>query len=123
MARLLAIDFDRIEARYVLASPKGRRLKIHAAGSVPLPENTPEEEQSPSSSGELLRTALSEQGLRPAASLVGVDRTGIELLHLTLPPGTAPEVIWKPPVLVMLGAPLDEMAATQPAIEVVEAVQ
>ncbi len=92
MTRLLAIDFDAIEVRYVLASPRGRRLKVHAAGSVLLSAESEDTELSPAACGEMLRSALAEQGYGASTALVAIDRAGVELLHLTLPPATDAEL-------------------------------
>ena len=92
MARLLAVDWDRHEARYVLATSSGENLKIRAATSVPLVDvaeggNAPHPDV-----GGSLRAALADQQVTRAVTLVGVERASIELLHFTLPPATDREL-------------------------------
>jgi len=92
MARLLAVDWDRHEARYVLATSSGENVKIRAATSVPLVDvaeggNAPHPDV-----GGSLRAALADQNVKRAVTLVGVERASIELLHFTLPPATDNEL-------------------------------
>ena len=92
MARLLAVDWDRHEARYVLASGAADGLSIVAAASVPLVDvaeggNAPHPDV-----GGSLRAALADHSLARATTLVGVERSSIELLHFTLPPASEAEL-------------------------------
>ncbi|MCH8924235.1 MAG: hypothetical protein IIA67_13935, partial [Planctomycetes bacterium] len=90
MARLLAIDWDGKEARYVVAMAHGARLKFEAAGSLPI-ESDSEAADSPAQLGAALRSALAGKAGR-ATVIVGVERSQIELVSLTLPPASDAEL-------------------------------
>ncbi|MBN2022500.1 MAG: hypothetical protein JW809_06865 [Pirellulales bacterium] len=98
MAHLLAIDWDRTEARFVLASASGRTIQIRAAGSVPrgAPTGSDADAESDDAAdvrlGEVLGEALKRHGIGRATVLLGVDRGSVELLHLSLPPATDDEL-------------------------------
>ncbi len=92
MSQLLAIDWDRREARYVLASARGGKLTIAAARSIVIPELPEEDVTELPDVGELLKGALAEGKLGRVVTLVGVDRASIDLLHLTLPPAEDAEL-------------------------------
>jgi hypothetical protein len=91
MARLLALDWDDHEARYVVASTRGAQLVIDAAGSIPVPTPTDE-----SDARQTLVSALSsDPALRKIGrvrTLVAIDRSQVELLSLTLPPASDAEL-------------------------------
>ncbi len=86
MARHLAIDWDAREVRFVLATVQGRELRVDAAGAAPLGQAAPGERALQPMLGEVLAAALSPLKLGRMQALVGVDRTSIEVLDLTLPP-------------------------------------
>lgn len=99
MPKYLAIDWDCSEVRfiYAFASSRASKLRILAAESVPVPDAT---ERSPddlaSEIGTLLRAALDRHNIGRVPVLVAVERTGIELLPLSLPPasdGELPELV------------------------------
>jgi len=92
MPRILAIDWDRCEARYVLAMARGAQVQIEAAGAVVLPE--PEEGAGlPAAEiGARLGEALAAQRVGRAMTLVGVDRASNDLMALTLPPASEAEL-------------------------------
>ncbi len=92
MTRILAVDWDRHEVRYVLATTKGASVRIRAAASVPLPETDDDAGGLHPELGDTLRTALAGQGTGRAATLVGIDRASVELLHFTLPPASDAEL-------------------------------
>ena len=92
MARILAVDWDRHEARYVLVSTSGDSLSVRAAGSVPLVDvaeggNAPHPDV-----GGSLRAALAERKVSATSTIVAVERSSIELLHFTVPPATDTEL-------------------------------
>ncbi len=84
MPRLLAIDWDRSEARYVVADVRGQDLTFEAAGALPL-SGERDTAASRAQLAETLRAALSGKASR-ATTLVSIDRSQIELVSLTLPP-------------------------------------
>jgi Tfp pilus assembly PilM family ATPase len=93
MPKLLAVDWDRCEVRYVYASAHGAQLRILAAESVVIAEA--EERSDAETAQELgtqLRAALERNHVGQTPTLVGIDRTGLELLPLTLPPAADAEL-------------------------------
>ena len=97
MARILAVDWDRREVRYVLAATTAGRLKVLAASSAPMVYVTSGDDEPHPALGESLRAALGGRRVGRAVTLVGVDRASIELLDLNLPPATdaeLPELVW-----------------------------
>jgi Tfp pilus assembly PilM family ATPase len=92
MPQILAVDWDRHEARYVLASVAGGEVRVLAAESVSLVDvseggDTPHPDLSGS-----LAAALADQNLGRAAVLVGVERSAIELLYFMVPPASDTEL-------------------------------
>lgn len=92
MTRILAVDWDRREARYVLASTHGEKLTIHAAAAIPPADVLPDGDNAPLGPGELLRAALGRHKVDRVVTLVGVDRASIELMHFALPPANDAEL-------------------------------
>jgi Tfp pilus assembly PilM family ATPase len=95
MARIIAIDWDRHEARCVVASAAGGRLRILTARSVRLVDWTEGGESRPDVVGSL-RAVLDDTRAGRAVVLVGVDRANVELMNLTLPPakpGELPQLV------------------------------
>jgi Tfp pilus assembly PilM family ATPase len=91
MARWLAFDWDQQEARYVVASGRGSRLVIEAAGRVDLAAE-PGDGSSRLSVGSALHDALAPQRLGRARVLLGIGRNQVEVLNLTLPPSSDAEL-------------------------------
>jgi len=89
MKPLLAIEWDRHEVRYVLATRQGGEVRIRAVHSELLPQTDEPLSVEP---GETLKKALTGQGHRRAVTLVGVDRSRVELMHFTLPPARDSEL-------------------------------
>jgi Tfp pilus assembly PilM family ATPase len=92
MSHLLAVDWDQHETRYVLASVSGEKLRVQALAAVPLVDVVEGGEAPHPDVGNSLRAALAEKKVGRPQALVGVDRSGIELLHLTLPPAQDAEL-------------------------------
>lgn len=92
MPRMLAVDWDRHEARYVLATAAGETLQIRAAASAPLVDVVEGGGEPQPDLGHSLRAALAREKVGRAVTLVGVDRGSVELLHFTLPPATDAEL-------------------------------
>jgi hypothetical protein len=93
MRRYLAVDWDRCEARFLCASAQGSRLSILAVESVaisPAPERS--DEQTAAEIGTKLRAALDRHNVGQLPALVSVERMGMELLPLTLPPAADAEL-------------------------------
>jgi hypothetical protein len=93
MAKLLAIDWDRSEARFVYASGHGSQLHILAAESVAIAEVAERsDEETALEIGVQLRAALDRHNVGQAPALVAIERTGLELLPLSLPPAADAEL-------------------------------
>ena len=96
MARMLAVDWDRHEARYVLGTTGTGKVQVHAVGAVSLVDVAEGgSEPQPDLSGSLA-AALADEKIGRLPALIGVERSSIELLHFTLPPAKDSEL----PVLV-----------------------
>ena len=99
MPKYLAIDWDHCEARFVYASAsaRGSRLRILAAESVPLTEEAERSaEETCAAIGGQLRAALDRHSIGRVPTLVCIERTGMELLPLSLPPaadGELPDLV------------------------------
>lgn len=92
MSQFLAIEWDEHEARFVVASGGRSAVTVRAAGTIPLVDVAEGgSEPQPDLVGSL-RAALAERKLGRATTLVGVARSRIELLHLTLPPAADHEL-------------------------------
>lgn len=85
MPRLLALDWTRHEARYVLASGGNDKLSVISAGAFDLSELSDEEYADPRKLGEALNAHLSTVKPGRAATLVGIDRPLVELMEFTVP--------------------------------------
>ncbi len=87
MARIVALEWSRHEARFVIARVAGRTLVIERAVGVKLgadeagPNNVHDE-----SVGRLLAGAFAAVGLKRARALVALGRGAAEILDLTVPP-------------------------------------
>jgi len=96
VARMLAVDWDRHEARYVLGTTGAGKVQVHAMGAVSLVDvSEGGSEPQPDLSGSLA-AALADEKIGRLPALIGVERSSIELLHFTLPPAKDGEL----PVLV-----------------------
>lgn len=90
MARLLALDWDQQEARYVVAHTRGTQLLVEAAASVSL--HTADGGTSRLHLGPALQAALAPYKVSRAVTCVAVERSQIEFLDLTLPPSSDAEL-------------------------------
>jgi Tfp pilus assembly PilM family ATPase len=86
MVRVLAVDWDQYEARCLLASVTGEKIQVLHAGAVPLVDVVEAGGKSQPDIGGSLRSAMADQKPGRVTVLVGVNRTSVELLNLTLPP-------------------------------------
>ena len=89
MAQMLAIDWDEVEVRFVLARSEGGRLRISSAGTSPIP---PDETSEASNVAQAIQAALSGRKLGRCTVLVGLGRADLEFLTLTLPPAKEAEL-------------------------------
>ena len=92
MARVLAIDWDGREARCLLATASGDKLRVLAAASVPLVDVAEGGGQSRPDVGGSLRAAMGDWSVGRAATIVAVNRAKVELMNFTLPPAKDPEL-------------------------------
>lgn len=92
MARILAVDWDQHEARYVLATTSGATVKIRHADCVSLVDVSEGGGEPRPDLGGSLAAALADQNVGRATALVGVERSSIELLRFTLPPAKDQEL-------------------------------
>lgn len=116
MPKYLAIDWDSSEARlvYAAASARGSRLRILAAESVPLTEISGQSAlETAAAVGAQLRAALDRHSIGRVPTLVCIERTGLELLPLSLPPATDAEL----PELVANEVLRDSAAAAEGAFD------
>lgn len=86
MPRLLAIEWDQHEARFVTATTGRNRLTIDSAGSISLPQADDGERLPPAEVGQAVRAGLKQQGAGGGSCLLGISRSSIELCQITLPP-------------------------------------
>ena len=82
--RLLAIDWDDNELRYLLCSVQKATLSVIKSGACPL-----DAESDPASA---LRNVVKEERIEPCPALLALGRSKVELLYLTLPPCTPAEI-------------------------------
>ncbi|MFV2066624.1 MAG: hypothetical protein ACC645_06550 [Pirellulales bacterium] len=92
MPRLLAVDWDHSEVRYVLADARGGRLRIVAAAAKELPSTEDQDEPRRTEIAQWLKQQLAGRRKGRTETLVGLDRASLELLHLTLPPARDDEL-------------------------------
>jgi Tfp pilus assembly PilM family ATPase len=111
MARIIAIDWDRNEARCVVASTVGGRRRLLTATSVPL-VNWAEEGQSRPDVAGSLRAVLDQSRAGRGTVLVGVDRATVDLIPLSLPPAKPSEL----PELVAMQVSRQSQTAEEDAI-------
>ncbi len=91
MSRLIAIDWDRTELRFVAASARAGRLIVGQAGCV-WADDAESGWSSPEQLGAALRQALRSRGIGRGELVVVLDRASVELLELKLPPATDAEL-------------------------------
>lgn len=86
MARLLALDWTRHEARYILATESSGALTVNSAGSLDLSALSDEEFHNAEKLGETLQAGLASVKPGRAVTLIGIDRPSVELLEFSVPP-------------------------------------
>jgi Tfp pilus assembly PilM family ATPase len=109
MGRLIALEWDTIEARCVVARTQGGSATIEDAFAVPLETDSEAEAtvREPAVSGEIA-AALASRRLGRGEAMIAVGRANVELRLLSLPPAPAEEL----PELVRFQA-LREFSALQ----------
>lgn len=91
MARLLAVDWDQREVRYVLANTRGQQLSIAEVASRAFSPGGGDGFER-RDAGAWLRAELARHRWGRAETLIGLDRANIELLHMDLPPARDDEL-------------------------------
>jgi Tfp pilus assembly PilM family ATPase/Tfp pilus assembly protein PilN len=81
-SRLIALEWDQAEARLVLASRRGRQLRVEAAERVELPT----EGEVGDALRERVRGVLDRHRVGKGECLLAVGRSAVEMKHLALPP-------------------------------------
>ncbi|MCH8924124.1 MAG: hypothetical protein IIA67_13375 [Planctomycetes bacterium] len=89
MARIIALEWDDVEARIVVGNPRAGRVVVEEAFAVDLRTSAATTRDATSVVGEKIAAALSARHISPTTTLVAVGRPSIELKRLSLPP--APE--------------------------------
>ena len=92
MPRLLALEWDPLEARFLLATVKRGSVVLEQAGAIPLPPAVEGEKLPPETAGQIIRTALAVRKIGSLPALVVVGRSQVELRQLTLPPAPDEEL-------------------------------
>lgn len=90
MARLIAIDWDRIEARMIVARTQGDGLVVDRVLAVPL--QLEGQENAPENLEQELAKALGTDGLPKGQTLMAIGRSQIELRSMKLPPSPDDEL-------------------------------
>lgn len=98
MARILALDWDEHEIRFLLANARRGKVRLQAVGSQPLVDvSEAGEKPRPDWEGSL-RGLLGDPQFSGARVIVGIESARVELLSLELPPAQDHEL----PELVLL---------------------
>ncbi len=84
MARWLAVEYDRKQARLAVASTRGEQMVVEHLVAVPLPDGA--------ELGETLAAAIREHRLPKGPAIVSIPRASVELKPLTLPPSPDAEL-------------------------------
>lgn len=90
--RLLALEWDAREARFVAATATAAGLTIEHAVRVPLPPAAEEETGLQAAHAELIQAALNIHRVGRGRLLVGVQRSSVDLRQLTAPAVSAVEL-------------------------------
>ena len=88
MSRLLALEWNAVEARVAVVGSRGEQPVVECAFSIDLrpAESESEEERSAVDAGQRIAAALAARHLSKLDTLVAIGRTNIELRKLSLPP-------------------------------------
>lgn len=94
MPQVLAVDWDQQQARYVLANISGRKVRVRALGAQDLAGLEPQ--AADEAFGRWIKAVLKKHKVRGCRLLVGLPRSSVEMLPMTLPPaadGELPELV------------------------------
>lgn len=92
MPHVLAVDWDQDQARFVLGSISGRRVRVRALGSRDFVIGQSSAEAADEMFGVWIKEVLKKHSVTRCRLLVGLPRSSVEMLHLTLPPATDAEL-------------------------------
>ncbi len=92
MPNVLAVDWDQDQARYVLGTIGGRRVRVRALGAHQFPADAADGEAADGSFAAWIQGVLKKHQVRRCRLLVGLPRSSVEMLYLTLPPATDAEL-------------------------------
>ncbi len=92
MPHVLAVDWDQDQARFVLGTISGRRVRVRALGSRDLGTGEANAEAADEAFAGWIKEALKKHSVTRCRLLVGLPRSSVEMLYLTLPPATDAEL-------------------------------
>jgi Tfp pilus assembly PilM family ATPase len=92
MPYVLAVDWDQDQARYVLGMISGRRVRVRALGSHNFGPHESNSAAVDEAFGKWIKDVLKKHSARHCRLLVGLPRSSVELLYLTLPPASDSEL-------------------------------
>ncbi len=86
MSKLLAVEWEHRQARYVAATVVRGRITVTSAGMVTLPPPDEEQTDTQEKLAQQLRVALEDKRPPRGRTIVGASRAAVDLRELTLPP-------------------------------------
>ncbi len=92
MPHVLAVDWDQEQARYVLGVVSGRQVRVRALGSRDFKPDEAKTSVGDEAFGTWIKEILKKHSAGRCRVLVGLPRTSVELLNLTLPPASDAEL-------------------------------
>lgn len=92
MPRILAIEWEGRQARYVAANVRGDQISLVAADTVTLPADTDLPRGPHPDLAAALSSAIAEAKVGSKRALVGISRAAVDLRQLSLPPATDDEL-------------------------------
>ncbi len=92
MPHVLAVDWDQEQARYVLGIISGRQVRVRALGSRDFDPDDAKAGGADEAFGAWIKEILKKHSATRCRLLVGLPRSSVELLYLTLPPATDAEL-------------------------------
>lgn len=92
MSRLLAVDWDGLEIRFVLGHQHKDQLSVLQIGSAPITETTDEQGNIRTDMGADLQRILQEKGVGSASTLFALGNSQLNVMYFTLPPSKNEEI-------------------------------